>query len=154
MSAPSVASAQDRLLAFEVAGSLYGLPIACVVEVGEVEPLAGIPTLPAEVGGVMNHHGDALPVLRRGALLGCDEASLGEPAHVLTVAARASGGPRLGVPVDRIVGFVDGSAATAHGEDPVAERRAVDGRVLFVLDPQRLVGRAKDQIEHALLRSE
>ena len=40
----------------------------------------GEATLPAEVGGVMNHHGDALPVLCRGALLGCDEASLGEPA--------------------------------------------------------------------------
>ncbi len=141
-----------RLLAFEVAGSLYALPIGCVVEVSEVEPLACIPTLPAEVGGVMNHHGDALPVLRRGVLLGVTEDELPEPAHVLAVTARASGGPRVGVPVDRIVGFVDGAPATARGEDPVAERRAVEDRVLFVLDPQRLVARAKDQIEHCLAR--
>ncbi len=147
-------NAGERLLAFEVAGSLYALPIGCVIEVGEVEPLACIPTLPADVGGVMNHHGDALPVLRRGVLLGVAEDELPEPAHVLAVTARPSGGPRLGLPVDRIVGFVDGVPATARGEDPVAERRAMDDRVLFVLDPQRLVARAKDLIEHYPVRGE
>ena len=44
----------ERLLAFELAGGLYALPIACVVEVGEVEPLACVPTLPPALGGVMN----------------------------------------------------------------------------------------------------
>lgn len=145
---------QERLLAFEVAGSLYALPIGCVVEVGEVAPLACVPSLPARVGGVMNHHGDALPVLQRGVLLGVDEDSLAEPAHVLAVTARSAGGPRLGVPVDRIVGFIDGAPATARGDDPVAERRVSDGRVLFVLDPQRLVARAKDQIEHSVAKGE
>jgi len=144
----------ERLLAFEVAGSLYALPIGCVVEVGEVGPVACIPTLPGEVGGVMNHHGDALPVLRRGVLLRVSEDELPEPAHVLAVTARSSGGPRVGVPVDRIVGFVEGDPAIARGEDPVAERRVVEDRVLFVLDPQRLVARAKDQIEHGLARGE
>lgn len=143
-----------RLLSFEVGGTLYALPIGCVVEVGEVKPLACVPTLPSRVGGVMNHHGDALPVLSRGVLLGVDEASLREPAHVLALTAQVSGGPRLGMPVDRIVGFVDGAPATARGEDPVAERRAMEGRVMFVLDPQRLVARAKDQIEGSLARGE
>ena len=154
MSALAEDSGQDRLLAFEVAGSLYALPIGCVVEVAEVESLACIPSLPLRVGGVMNHHGDALPVIQRGVLLGVDEDSLAEPAHVLAVTALSVGGPRLGVPVDRIVGFIDGAPATARGEDPVAERRVADGRVLFVLDPQRLVARAKDQIEHSLARGE
>jgi hypothetical protein len=36
----------------------------------------------------------------------------------------------------------------------VAERRALDGRVLFVLDAQRLVARALDVIEGSLGRSE
>jgi hypothetical protein len=49
---------------------------------------------------------------------------------------------------------VDGAPATARGEDPVAERRAMEGRVMFVLDPQRLVARAKDQIESSLARGE
>ena len=145
-------NATERLLAFEVAGRLYALPIGCVVEVGDVQPLACIPTVPAEVGGVMNHHGEALPVLRRSVLLDVSEEELPEPAHVLAVTALPSGGARVGVPVDRIVGFVDGAPATVRGEDPVAERRAVEDRVMFVLDPQRLVARAKDRIEHCLAR--
>jgi chemotaxis signal transduction protein len=145
---------QDRLLTFEVGGSLYALPIACVAEVGEVEELACIPTLPGEVGGVMNHHGEALPVLRRGVLLGVDEAALPEPAHVLAITARANAGACLGLPVDRIAGLVEGEGASSRGADPVAERRVADGRVLFVLDAQRLVARARDEIERSLLRGE
>lgn len=144
--------AQDRLLSFEVGGALYALPIACVAEVGEVRALSCIPTLSPEVGGVMNHHGDALPVIRRAALLGVDEATLPEPSHVLAITARPSGGARLGLPVDRIAGLVEGAGATAHGADPVAERRVVDGRVLFVLDARKLVERAKQQIEDSVLR--
>jgi len=146
--------AQERLLAFEVATSVYALPIACIAEVREVDPLACIPTLSARIGGVMNHHGDALPVLRRDVLLGVDPAALAEPSHVLAITARSAGGARLGLPVDRIVGLVDGGGAVARGEDPVAERRAIDGRVVFVLDPQRLVELGKDVILHSLQRGE
>jgi chemotaxis signal transduction protein len=145
---------QDRLLSFEVGDSVYALPIACVVEVSEVEPLACIPTLRAGIGGVMNHHGDALPVLRRSVLLDVDEAELSEPANVLVLSARPTGGARLGMEVDRIVGLVDGVAATAHGEGPIAERRSIDDRVVFVLDPQRLVARAREVIERSLGRGE
>ena len=145
---------QERLLSFEVGDSVYALPIACVVEVSEVEPLACIPTLPAGIGGVMNHHGDALPVLRRSVLLDVDEAELAEPAHVLVFTGRPTGGARLGMEVDRIVGLVDGAAAVAHGEGPIAERRSIDDRVVFVLDPQRLVARAREVIERSLGRGE
>lgn len=145
-----MSTGRDRLLSFEVGGSLYGLPIACVAEVGEVEALTCIPTLPASIGGVMNHHGDALPVIRRSVLLGGQEDGLPEPSHVLTITARATGGARMGLPVDRITGLVDGEGCTARGADPVAERRVVEGRVLFVLDPQRLVARAYERIETSL----
>jgi chemotaxis signal transduction protein len=142
----------ERLLTFEVAGSIYALPIACVVEVSEVGPLACIPLLPLHTAGVVNYHGDALPVLRRSALLGVDEAALPEPHHVLVLAARPTGGPRLGLPVDRIVGLVDGAPAAAGGADLVAEQRSIDGRVVFVLDPSRLVDSARTVIEHSLGR--
>jgi chemotaxis signal transduction protein len=148
------ARSHERLLAFELAGGLYALPIACVVEVGEAEPLACVPTLPPALGGVMNHHGDALPVLRPEALLGVERSALPEPSQVLAITARPGGGARLGLPVDRVAGLVEGEGATARGSDPVAERRALDGRVLFVLDAQRLVARAQDVIERSLGRSE
>ncbi len=75
MSPTSEHSGDERLLTFEIAQSLYALPISGVVEVAEVDDdLAAIPTLPAEVGGVINFHGDALPVLHARALLGVDGA--------------------------------------------------------------------------------
>ena len=152
--ATATSGIQDRLLSFEVGNSIYALPIACVVEVSEVEPLACIPTLPADIGGVMNHHGDALPVLRRSVILDVDGAELAEPANVLVLTARPTGGARLGMEVDRIVGLVDGAAAVARGEGPVAERRSIDDRVVFVLDPQRLMARAREVIERSLGRGE
>lgn len=154
MSAPARAPGLDeRLLTFEVADSVYALPIACVVEVTEAEPLSSIPTVQADVAGMMNHHGDALPVLCREALLDLGDAELPEPAHVLVITPRPTGGALLGMPVDRIVGLVDGAGARSPGADPVAERRPIDGRVVFVLDPQRLVARAGETIERSLQRS-
>ena len=139
----------ERLLAFEVGGAVYALPIAGVVEVAEVSPVACVPTLPIELGGVVNYHGDALPVLRRDALLDVDESQLPEPEHVLVVSERASGAGQLGLPVDRVLGFVDGEGAQADGPDPVAEHRPIDGRVASILDPRQLVARAREVIERS-----
>ena len=121
----TASSFEERLLTFEVGGDVYGLPIACVVEVSEVEPLACIPTLPASVGGVINHHGDALPVLHRTVLLGVAASTLRAPTHVVVMTARPSGGLRFGMPVDRIAGLVDGAAAVARGNPAWPGRDAV-----------------------------
>jgi len=147
--APALAF-EERLLTFEVGGSLYALPIANVLEVAEVEPLACIPTLPASTGGVVNLHGDALPVIRRSALFELDEAGLPEPAHLLVVAARPEDVVRLGVPVDRIAGLVDGAGAASRSGELVAERRPLGGRVVGILDPRVLLVRAREAIERAL----
>lgn len=144
----------ERLLTFEIGGSVYALPIACVVEVSEVEAISSIPTVSLAMAGVMNHHGDALPVVRRSTLLDVDDADLPEPAHVLVITPRATGGAQLGMPVDRIMGLVDGVGASSPGADPVAERRPVDGRVVSVLDPRRLVARAAEAIESSLQRAD
>ena len=153
MSAPAETLCnEDRLLTFHVGGSVYALPIACVAEVAEVEPLVSIPTLPAGTAGVVNHHGDALPVLQWSVLLDLPEA-LPDPPHVLVVTPRAGGGPRFGIFADRILGLVSGCAARATGPAPVAEKRSIDGRMVFVLDPERLFARAGEAIESSLERS-
>lgn len=154
MSAPIAMPSDERLLTFEVGGSLYALPIACVVEVAEASTLACIPTLPPDLAAVVNYHGDALPVLRREALLDLDVADLPEPSHVLVLATRAGGGASLGLCADRIEGLVDGTGALATGAGPIAERRSIDGRLVFVLDAERLVGRAGEAIAACLERSE
>ena len=92
---------ERRLLSFEVGGARYALPISGVIEVAEFGSLACIPTLPVKIGGVINHRGDALPVVRHGSLLDVERESSSDPTHVLVVTDRPTGGMRLGLPVDR-----------------------------------------------------
>lgn len=145
--------AEDRLLTFEVGGSFYALPIGGILEVADVGRLGCIPTLPPHVGGVMNHHGDALPVVHRAPILAESEAGLPAPEQVIVITDRAAGAARLGVAVDRVLGLVAGRAAVARGPDPVAERRTIAGRVASILDPQRLVERAREVIEQSVGRN-
>ncbi len=154
MSAATAQSAVERLLTFEVAGSLFALPIAGVLEVVEGSDSACVPTVPGDVARVMNYRGDALPVVRRERILDVDGDSSGAQEHVLVVTDRSSAIPRLGIGVDRVLGLVDAAPAKGHGPSVVAERRPIDGRVASILDPTRVVARAREVIEGSLGRSE
>ena len=141
----------ERLLVFEVGGAHYALPIADVAEVTEVGRVASVPSLSAAVGGVMNHHGDALPVVHRGALFEIDSEALPEAQNLLVLGRSPDDASRLGLPVDCVVGLVDGSGGTAQGADPVAARLPIGGRLVNVLDPQRLLLRAVQVIEESVM---
>jgi len=143
-------SRDERLLTFEIGDSLYALPISGIVEVTEVEDgIADVPTLPARVGGVINFHGDALPVLRPAALLGVESGELGSPIQIVVMTDGPADKSLLGLPVNDVLGLVNGARAIARGADPVAERRSIDGRVASILDPARLIARAAAVIENA-----
>ena len=141
-----------RLLTFEVGAAAYALPIADVVEVADVGRTACIPTLPWRVAGVMNHHGDALPVIRREALFELDGSDLPEPEHLLVVGDGPGDAGRLGVPVDRVLGLADGPAPV-RATELVAERRPIDGRVVHILSTSQLFARAAQAIEGAVERA-
>jgi chemotaxis signal transduction protein len=140
----------ERLLAFEIGGSAYAVPIADITEVTELGRISAVPTLPQQVGGVMNHQGDALPILFRSALFDVPAEALAEPQHVLVLARSPDDRGALGVPVDRILGLVDGAGGVARGADAVVERRPIDGRVVSVLDARRLLERAAETIERSV----
>ena len=108
-----------------------------------------VPTLPSRTGGVINFHGDALPVLGAGALLGVESRELEPPVQIVVVTDGPAEKALLGLPVNDVLGLVNGPRAIARGPDPVAERRSIDGRVASVLDPSRLVARAAAVIENA-----
>jgi chemotaxis signal transduction protein len=148
------AAGAERLLSFEVAGAVYAVPIADVAEVTELSRIAAVPTLPLRVGGVMNHQGDALPIVHRTELFDVAPERLAEPRHVLVLARGGEGHGVLGLPVDRILGLVDGSGGVARGADAVVERRPIDGRVVSVLDARRLLERAAETIEKSVLATE
>ena len=144
----ALAGAEGRMLAFELGTTLFALPISGVVEVAEGARVAPVPLLPRDGFGVVNHHGDALPVVFGRALLEFSGASA--PTRLLVLAGDADDPERYGLPVDRILGLVAGGAAHARGDSPVAERRPHDGRVLNVLDPRRLLARATALVEQSL----
>ncbi len=178
----------ERLLTFEVESAVYALPIAEVHEVAEAQRICCVPTISRNLVGIMNWHGDALPVVSAPLLLQVREEDLplepeagaeadpdrepgmdedlertGQPAaetrprpeagmrslvgqHVLVVSGRDDEAAQLGIPIDRVIGLVDGARRRRGGGRLVVERRSVDGRVVSVLDPRRLVTRASEVI--------
>jgi len=156
-------SDSDRLLSFLFEDVRYALPIAWVVEVAEKDRVTSVPSLSLPVGGVMNWHGEALPLVATELLLGRDRDEAGatpfgaattvgySQEQVLVISASPGSGGRLGMPVDRVVGLVDGGGDSIRhpGEDLVVERRPVDGRIVHILDPVTLLARGEEVVESA-----
>lgn len=153
----------DRLLMFVFDDVRYALPIAWVVEVAEKDRVTSVPSLSLPVGGVMNWHGEALPLVATELLLGRDRGEAGATPfgaattvgyaqdQVLVVAEKPGSLARLGMPVDRVIGLVAGQGYDVRhkGEGLVVERRPVDGRIVHILDPMALVARGAEVIESA-----
>jgi chemotaxis signal transduction protein len=146
-------SGEDRLLTFEIGESLFAMPIAGVLEVAERGVEACVPSVSSSIASVINYRGDALPVVRREQLLELGETQQARPEHVLVVTDGPTHAARLGLEVDRVLGLVDGEGAASRGSEPVAERRPIDGRLAHILDPTRLVARAREVIESSLTKS-
>jgi chemotaxis signal transduction protein len=136
-----------RLVTFEVGATVYGLPIGDVIEVAEVEGVSCVPTLPLSLLGVVNHHGDALPVVSRSVVFDADDDMLPAPRHLLVIGAEASDSARFGLPVDRVLGLVDAPARVPRsGAEIVSEHRPVDGRLVHVLSRPRLLARVVEAV--------
>ena len=140
----------ERLLVFEIGGSLFALPIHGVLEVADLPGRACIPTVPPEIAQVANFRGDALPLMGGERLLPLERGANPDGASILVLSDRAAPVPRLGLPVDRVLGLVEGAGGKSAGGDPVAERRPWRGRLMHVVDPARLVARAQEIIQDSL----
>lgn len=153
----------DRLLMFLFEDIQYALPIAWVVEVAEKDRVTSVPSLALPVGGVMNWQGEALPLVATELLLGRDRDEAGATPfgaattvgyaqeQVLVVSEKPGTAARMGMPVDRVIGLVDGgqSVGPQAAQELVVERRPVEGRIVHILDPGALVARGEEVIEGA-----
>ena len=146
-------TSENRLLTFEIGELLFAMPIAGILEVTDRGVEACVPTVPMDVASVINYRGDALPVVRRDQILELDGSETSSPEHVLVVTDGPTYAPRLGLEVDRVLGLIDGEGPDLRGSEMIWERRPIDGRLTHVLDPARLVARARDVIESSLTRS-
>ena len=141
----------------------YALPIAWVVEVAEKGRVTSVPSLALPVGGVMNWHGEALPLVATELLLGRDRdeagatpfgaaTTVGYAQEQVLVLSETPGSPaRMGMPVDRVIGLVDGDGGESFGSahELVVQRRPVDGRIVHILDPAALIARGEEVITGA-----
>jgi chemotaxis signal transduction protein len=154
---------EDRQLMFLFEGVQYALPIAWIVEVAEKGRVTSVPSLALPVGGVMNWHGEALPLVATELLLGRDRDEAGATPfgaattvgyaqeQVLVLSETPGSSARMGIPVDHVIGLVDGKSDTALQSDGdlVIERRPVDGRIVHILDPVALIACGGEVIEGA-----
>jgi hypothetical protein len=140
-------------MTFDVSGTVYALPIAEVLEVVEQVGMSCVPKLPRDRGGVLNWHGEALPVVAPHLLLGGEPIARRQPGEVrqfLVISDRPDVPAQLGLPIDFVSGLAFGEPGRPRGDKVVVERRPVDGRVVSVINPQRLVARAAEIIENAV----
>jgi chemotaxis signal transduction protein len=148
-----VSAEADRVLAFEVGGVAWALPIADVREVTEVGELRAVPTLPRSLASVMNHRGDALPVVTPSALLDLREGSLPPARQLLVIGGSGDEPGLLGLPVDRVLGLAQAPRARRGSGGVVRARGTLDGRMLRMLGGAQLVARAEEAIARAQGRS-
>ncbi len=166
MSAAFVHEDESRHLMFLFEDVQYAMPIAWVVEVAEKNRVTSVPSISLPVGGVMNWNGEALPLVATELLLGRENEEAGASPFGASITVGyaqeqvvvVSGGPgssaRMGMPVDRVIGLVDGGApeGPTRSGSLVVERRPVDGRIVHILDPAALVARGEEVIENATLQ--
>ena len=108
-------------------------------EVVALESVAPLPGRPPGIQGVVVYLGEFMPVLAWEDLPGC-------PASAVAPVALAVLRPRLAIPIDQLVGMIDGSAATLitlDEHDPAIGWSSgllrAGGLDLHLLDPERLI---------------
>jgi chemotaxis signal transduction protein len=122
----------DRTLVFRIGAERFGLPLPRVLEV--LRPSAAplpVPGAPGWLRGIINHHGQVVPVIHLSEILAVAAPEKGEP-HILIELERS--------PVALEVQAIE-SIEELHLEGPAigGRRRAwVRGTLVSVLDPDSL----------------
>ncbi len=92
-------SAERPVLAFEVGGQRYGLPVKNVIQIIEMVAVDRLPAAPAFVIGVMDYHGQVIPVVDL-------RSRFGQPARQYTlrtpIIVSLLDGRTVGLVVDRV----------------------------------------------------
>jgi purine-binding chemotaxis protein CheW len=117
-----------------VGSELYALPVAHVLEVGELGALTIAPGASRATLGVCNLRGDLLPVFDLGVVLGLPRS---EAPQRMLVAER--GGTRAGFAVDEVAD-VDELPETDQevDSDLLSSAVLIDGALVGVIDVDRL----------------
>ena len=130
----------NQLLAFEIDGYKFGLHLESVQKVVQAVEIQPVPELPEHVCGLINVHGNVMPVLNTRKRFGLAERPL-ELTDFFVIAS--AGLQSIALIVDSIQGVIDYSDdqlmtldSVLPEKTPVNVLRIVDG-MLLVYDPDK-----------------
>jgi purine-binding chemotaxis protein CheW len=143
---PEAAADKEDVLCFSVSGETYGINIMQIKEILKPRPVTEVPRAPSFVSGVISLRGVILPVLDLHDRLGLEHpASSGRER--LVVVKTGPDGDLAGLLVDQVFQVVSIPAAIEPAppnpagidRDFVAGIGRADNRIVFLLNPERLV---------------
>lgn len=98
-----------KVLVFHIGNDRYGLRLTAIVRVLPLLELKSLPLVPDYVAGLMDLHGDPVPVIDLSRLAGLAPAALQFDTRIIVVDYHAPGGNRhaLGLMASRVRGIAD-----------------------------------------------
>lgn len=138
-----------HLVVFDLEGQRYALPLAAVVRVLPMVAVSPLPQAPPIALGVINLHGQVIPVVDIRRRFGLPSRDYGLTAHLLV--ARTSR-RLLAVPVDEVLGVKDVAAEAVTPPDTilpgighVAGIVALSDGLLFIHDLEAFLSLEEEQ---------
>jgi len=133
-----------KTMVFHIGRERYALPLASVLRVLPVARLKALPGAPHFVPGLLDLHGEAIPVIDLSRLAGTPPDAVRYDTRILLVEIDAAGRRRrLGLKAERVVGVgsIDGELADAGVASAPWLGRVAPGAegMLQLLDPDRLL---------------
>jgi chemotaxis-related protein WspB len=138
-----------KVLVFHIGRERYALPLAVVLRVLPVARLKALPGAPHYVPGLLDLHGEAVPVIDLSRLAGSPAGAVRYDTRILLVDVPVAGHiRRLGLKAERVAGvssldgaLADAGVAAAPWLGAVAPAPSAPGSegMLQLVDPARLL---------------
>jgi purine-binding chemotaxis protein CheW len=138
--APAAATRIETWVTFALAGEIFALPVASVLEILRVASITRVPHAPRVVRGVTNMRGKVLPVVDLRVRLGMEAAEITPQSRILVASTR---GRLLGLLVDAVkqVDRIDRNAVQPPPPDVMTAQsdyiigvNQLGGRLVILLD--------------------
>ena len=133
-----------KVLVFHIGRDRYALPLTALLRVLPVARLKALPGAPEYVPGLLDLHGEAVPVIDLSRLAGTPAAAVRYDTRILLLDVPLAGRlRRLGLKAEHVAGVADIGAALQDGEVRAAPwlgplSAGADG-LLQLLEPARLL---------------